>query len=127
MNEAKERPDGIMIIAVLWILISIFVMNWGLTTILLELETISYLPELFDFDSYYWEGLSMRSRVWISFGFPAEMAFTISLVGLSFLTVFNAIGLYTARPWSYKSAFIISPFNAIISGASNNKVHLETL
>jgi len=117
MNEAKERPNGITMIAVLWVLTSIFVINWGLTTILVELETISYFPELYDPDSYYWEGLSMRSRQWISFGFPAEMVLLFSLVVLSCLTVFTAIGLYTAKTWSYKSAFVISPSTVIISGA----------
>lgn len=117
MNDSKESPSGIMIIAVLWILTSIFIINWGLDTVLIDIEAIQYLPELYDLSDPYWLNLTMRSREWISFGLPAEMVLSFSIVVLSFLTVFTAVGLYTAKSWSYKSAFAIPVFTAIVGAA----------
>jgi len=59
----------------------------------------------------------MRSRAWIGFGLPVEMLLSFYMVVLSFVTVFAAIGLYTANSWSYKSAFVIPVFTGITAAA----------
>jgi len=60
----------------------------------------------------------MREREWISYGLPAETVFSFLMVALGFLTVLVAYGLFTARPWSYKSAFVVPALAAIVDGAA---------
>jgi hypothetical protein len=109
-SEAKKRPNGIIIIAALWVLTSIFVINWGLGTIIFDFGYDPYAPELLE--------LSAQAREWLRIGVPADIVLSLSIVALSFLTVFTAYGLFTAKSWSYKSAIAILASTAIIDGAT---------
>lgn len=92
--ETKKRPNGIMIIAVLWTLTSIFRINWGLNEVFLDFGELPYLYE-------------PSEPEWFRFGVPADIVLSFSVVAVSFLTVFVVYGLFTAKPWSYKSALSI--------------------
>jgi len=103
--ETRKRPNGITIIAVLWTLTSIFIIDWGLNQVILDFGELPYLHD-------------PSEPKWFSFGVPADIVLSFSMVALSFLTVFTVYGLFTAKSWSFKSAFAIPVFTAIIDGAA---------
>lgn len=117
-SQARKRPSGIMIVAVLWILTGIVRMSLGVQTLIIDFGLLPYLSSLFDPSAPEWFNYSIHEREWISYGLPAETVFSFSIVALGFLTVFTAYGLFTAKPWSYKSAFVVPVLAAIVDGAA---------
>lgn len=115
-SEASKRPNGIIIIAVLWVLTSLIIINQGVQTLIIDFGALPHLSTLFDPSSSDWVDYSTREREWINFGMPAETVLSFSIIALSILTVFTAYGLFVAKSWSYKLAFAIPPLTAIVSG-----------
>lgn len=109
-SEPKKRPDGILIIAILWTLTSIVVINRGVETVLLDFSYDPSAPELLDLSTY--------AREWLGFGVPVDIVLNSSIVALSLLTVFAAYGLFTAKSWSHEYALVIPMMTALISGAT---------
>lgn len=102
MVSTKNRPTGIVIIAVLWTLSSISNIYQGLNTIITDLGYLQYLS-------------NPNVSEWYSFGLPAEIVLGFFIVAFGFLTLLVVYGLYTAKSWSYGFAFAIPVFIAIIN------------
>jgi len=109
-SEVRKRPSGIIIIAVLWVLTSILVINRGIDTLLFDFSFDPTAPELLD--------LSQYAREWLNFGVPVETVLILSIFALSLLTILAAYGLYTAKPWSYKAALAMPAMTALIDGTT---------
>jgi len=117
-SQAKRRPRGIMLIASLWTLTSIVRAYLGLQTLIVDFGLLPYLSSLFDPSAPEWSIYSIREREWISFGLPAETVFSLSIIALCFLAVLTAYGLFTAKRWSYRSAFIVPALATIVDVAA---------
>jgi predicted transcriptional regulator len=109
-SEARKRPSGIIVIAVLWVLTSLYVMYWGIDTILLDLSYDPNASELLELSTY--------AREWLGFGVPTDLMLCFCLVAVSVLIVFTAYGLYTAKSWSYKSALAIPVIATLVHGST---------
>ena len=114
----RKRPLGVAVIAVMWALASIVRIYLGVQTLIVDFGLLPYLQSLFDPSAPEWSGYSMRERQWISYGLPAETVISFSIVVLCFLTVLIAYGLFTAKRWSYKSAFVVPALAAIVDVAA---------
>ena len=114
----RKRPLGITIIVVMWTLTGLVRIFLRVQTLVVDFSLLPYLSSLFDPAAPEWSAFSMREREWISYGLPAETVFSFLMVALGFLTVLVAYGLFTARPWSYKSAFVVPALAAIVDGAA---------
>jgi predicted transcriptional regulator len=109
-SEVKKRPSGIIIIAVLWVLTSLYVLYWGIETMLFDLSYDPNAPELLE--------LSLYARAWLGWGVRADLVLCFCIVAVSMLMVFVAYGLYTATPWSYNSALAIPAVAAFVHGST---------
>ena len=105
ISSPKNRPTGIVILAVLWTLSSIYNIYQGLNIIIGDLGV---LPDLSD----------PRTHEWFRVGVPAEIVLGFFLVAFGFLTLLIVYGLYTARSWSYDFALAIPVFITIINIAT---------
>jgi len=94
MSLPKNRPTGIVIIAALWTLVSIYNIYQGLNIIIVDLGFLPYMSE-------------PNMPEWVSFGLPAEIMIGFFVVAFGFLTLFVVYGLFTARSWSYDFALAI--------------------
>lgn len=116
-EDIKKRPDGITLISLFWTLTSIISVNQAIQTLIIVLPSLPYLPELFAPSSEVWfEELTSAERQWLSWALPAEAVLNISLLALGLLTLIIVYGLFTGKSWSYKSAFAVPVFSAVISG-----------
>ncbi len=99
-----RRPQGLTLIAILWLI-------FGLVNIYLSFQTISgdleVLPLLSD--------PSVPS--WFSFGIPAELALAILVLCVGLFQIITVPGLWTGKPYSYKLALIV-PILLVIFNAS---------
>lgn len=93
-SQPKNRPSGIVVIAVLWTLGSIYNIYQGLNVIILDLGV---LPDLSD----------PRMHPWFRSGVPVEMMIGFFVVAFGFLTLLVVYGLYTAKSWSYDFALAL--------------------
>jgi len=105
MVSMKNRPSGIVIIAVLWTLSSIYNIYQGLNIIIVDLGV---LPDLSD----------PRTHEWFRVGVPAEIVLGFFVVAFGFLTLLVVYGLFTAKSWSYDFALAIPIFIAVINIAT---------
>jgi len=110
ISGVTKRPSGIIIIAVLWVLTSLYVLYWGIDTILLDLSYNPNAPESLELSSY--------ARAWLDWGVQVDLVLCICMVAISVLMVFAAYGIYTAISWSYKSALAIPALAAFVHGAT---------
>lgn len=101
----KNRPSGIVVIAVLWTLFSIYNIYQGLNIIITDLGV---LPDLSD----------PRTHEWFRVGVPAEAMIGFFVVAFGFLTLLIVYGLYTARSWSYDFALAIPVCITVINIAT---------
>lgn len=104
MALPKKRPDGIVGIAVLWTLSSIYGIYVSLNGIIVDLGALPYLsiptmPE------------------WYRFGVPAELMINFFGLAYSFLTLIVIYGLWTARSWSYDFGLALPVFIIILNFA----------
>lgn len=104
-SRLKNRPTGIVIIAVLWTLGSMYNIYVSLSTIIIDLSALPYLS-----DPYV--------DRWLRFGVPAEMMIGFFILAFGFLTLVVVYGLLTARAWSYDSALALPIFIIVLNSAS---------
>jgi hypothetical protein len=97
--EETKRPNGIVVIAILWGITSILIINQAVNVILFDLGYDPSAPEMLE--------LSPTAREWLVSGVPTDMVLNLVLIILSFLTAFAAYGLLVARAWSYKMAMAL--------------------
>jgi hypothetical protein len=110
-SEVTKRPNGIIVIVVSWVLTSLYVMYWGIDTILIDLSYDPNAPELLE--------LSLYARAWLGWGVRADLVLCFCIVAVSVLTVFVAYGLYAATPWtSYKLALAVPALAAFVHGST---------
>jgi len=103
-TQPKKRPTGIIVIAVLWTLVSIYNIYVSLSGIIGDLRVLPdlsnpYMPE------------------WLRSGIPAEMMIGFFVLAYGFLTLLVVYGLYTAKPWSYDFALALPIFIIILNFA----------
>jgi len=102
--EARKRPTGLTIIAILWFLGGIYNLYMSSQVISDDLEVLPHLSE-----SWVAE--------WFKFGVPAELAINLLVCALGIIQMFTIIGLWTGKSWSYKLALAI-PVLAVVSWIS---------
>jgi len=107
--KAKKRPGGITIVAVLWALYNITVVDRALEMVIFDIGFDPSAPEVLD--------LGTPAQEWLRLGVPAHMMLNISIAALGFLAMFTAYGLFTAKSWSYKPAIAVPAFTTINHGA----------
>jgi len=101
----KGRPTGILVIAVILTLFSIYNIYQSLNLIIGDL---GFLPVLSD----------PRTPEWLSFGLPAEIMIGFFVLAYGFLTLIVVYGLLTARSWSYHFALALPIFITILNFAT---------
>lgn len=101
-SQPKNRPTGIVIIAVLWTLSSIFNIFQGLNILIVDLGALPLLSD-------------PRTHKWLSFGLPAEILLGFFVVAFGFLTLLVVYGLFTAKSWSYDFALALPVFITVIN------------
>jgi hypothetical protein len=102
--EAKKRPNGIVIIALLWVIISAFSINNGLETIGYATSEIPFLND-------------PSEPEWFRMAVPADIALSLLTVVVGIVALFVVYGLFTAKSWSYNLAFAIPVSAAIANGS----------
>jgi len=98
-SEARKRPRGLTIIAILWFIGGIYNLYISSQTISADLEALSYLSRL---------------PTWFRFGVPAELAINLLAFALGLIQMFTIYGLWTGKPWSYRLALAV-PILAFVS------------
>lgn len=97
MASPKKRPDGISILAFLWILGSIANLGLGFYGIIGD---IGVLPLLSD----------INMPEFFRFLIPAEMLLNFIFIVVAFLSLYAVYGWFTAKSWSYHLALAFSAF-----------------
>lgn len=109
--EARKRPTGLTIIAILWFLGGIYNLYMSSQVISDDLEVLPHLS-----DPWVAE--------WFKFGVPAELAISLLVFALGLIQLFTIIGLWTGKSWSYKLALAI-PVLAVVSWISMAALYMS--
>jgi hypothetical protein len=94
MVSTKTRPIGIVIIAVLWTLGSIYNIYQGINGIIIDLGVLPNLS-------------NPSAPEWFRFGIPVEIIIAFFFVVFGFLTLLVVYGLIMGRSWSYDFALLV--------------------
>lgn len=98
--EARKRPTGLTVIAILWFLGGIYNLYMSSQYISDDLEALPHLSD---------PGVAE----WFKFGVPAELAINLLVFALGLIQLFTIIGLWTGKSWSYKLALAIPVLAAV--------------
>lgn len=106
--KATKRPSGVTIVALLWALYNITVIDQALEMAILDTRFDPSTPEYL--------ALNASTLEWLRLGVPAHMMLNVSITILGFLAMFTAYGLFTAKPWSYKPAVAVPTLTTAMHG-----------
>jgi len=110
-TEARKRPTGLTVIAILWFLGAIYNLYMSSQTINADLEALPHLS-----DPWVAE--------WFKFGVPAELGISLLVFALGLIQMFTIFGLWTGKSWSYRLALAI-PLLAAVSWISMTGVYMS--
>jgi hypothetical protein len=106
--KVKRRPSGVTIVALLWALYNITIIDQALELVILDTRFDPSTPEYL--------ALNASIQEWLRLGVPTHLMLNVAITILGFLAMLTAYGLFTARSWSYKPALAVPTLTTAMHG-----------
>jgi hypothetical protein len=106
--KARRRLSGVTIVALLWALYNITIIDQALQLVIVDTRFDPSTPEYL--------ALSASTQEWLRLGVPAHMMLNAFITILGFLAMLTAYGLFTAKAWSYIPALAVPALTTVMHG-----------
>ncbi len=108
LPKTRRRLSGVTIVALLWALYNITVIDQALRLVIVDTRFDPSTPEYL--------ALSATAQEWLRLGVPTHMILNTIITILGLLAMLTAYGLFTARAWSFKPALAVPALTTVMHG-----------